>query len=80
MISQPVMMALLSPLAGKLSDKYNPGIIASAGMGLTAAGLIMLCFVTAASPIYPDYHHADNHGHWFWAVLLAQFKCNHEFC
>lgn len=52
MISQPVMMALLSPLAGKLSDKYNPGIIASAGMGLTAAGLIMLCFVTAASPVY----------------------------
>ena len=26
-------------LAGKLSDKKNPGIIASAGMGLTATGL-----------------------------------------
>ncbi|MCX6333959.1 MAG: MFS transporter, partial [Bacteroidia bacterium] len=52
MISQPIMMALLSPLAGKLSDKYNPGVIASFGMGLTATGLIMLCFVTAASPIY----------------------------
>ena len=52
MISQPAMMALLSPLAGKLSDKYNPGTIASAGMGLTAIGLIMLCFVTAASPVY----------------------------
>jgi EmrB/QacA subfamily drug resistance transporter len=52
MISQPVMMALLSPLAGKLSDKYNPGIIASYGMGLTATGLIMLCFVNKTSPIY----------------------------
>jgi MFS family permease len=52
MISQPVMMALLSPLAGKLSDKYNPGIIASYGMGLTATGLIMLCFVNETSPIY----------------------------
>ena len=52
MISQPVMMALLSPLAGKLSDKYNPGIIASYGMGLTATGLIMLCFVNEISPIY----------------------------
>ncbi len=51
MISQPVMMALLSPLAGKLSDKYNPGIIASIGMGLTATGLIMLCFVSETSPI-----------------------------
>jgi EmrB/QacA subfamily drug resistance transporter len=52
MISQPVMMALLSPLAGKLSDKYNPGIIASSGMGLTATGLIMLCFVKNTSPLY----------------------------
>ena len=52
MISQPVMMALLSPLAGKLSDKYNPGVIASYGMGLTATGLIMLCFVNETSSIY----------------------------
>jgi MFS family permease len=52
MISQPVMMALLSSPAGKLSDKYNPGIIASCGMGLTAIGLIFLCFVNEASPVY----------------------------
>jgi len=51
MISQPVMMALLSPVAGKMSDKYNPGIIASYGMGLTAAGLIMLCFINSSTPI-----------------------------
>jgi len=51
MISQPVMMALLSSLAGKLSDKFNPGIIASYGMGLTSTGLILLCFVNEASPI-----------------------------
>jgi MFS family permease len=49
MISQPVMMALLSPLAGKLSDKRNPGVIASIGMGLTAAGLISLCFINENS-------------------------------
>jgi MFS family permease len=51
MISQPVMMALLSPLAGKLSDKRNPGIIASLGMGLTATGLILLCFVNENTPV-----------------------------
>lgn len=51
MISQPVMMALLSPLAGKLSDKRNPGIIASIGMGLTATGLILLCFVNENTSI-----------------------------
>ncbi len=51
MISQPVMMALLSPLAGRLSDKFNPGIIASSGMGLTSAGLILLCFVNGDTPV-----------------------------
>ena len=51
MISQPVAMALLSPLAGKLSDKKDPGIIASTGMGLTAVGLILLCFIRETTPI-----------------------------
>jgi MFS family permease len=45
MISQPVVMTLLSPVAGRMSDRRNPGIIASVGMGLTAAGLILLCFI-----------------------------------
>ncbi len=51
MISQPVAMTLLSPLAGRLSDRVNPGVIASAGMALTASGLIMLCFVTPSTPV-----------------------------
>jgi EmrB/QacA subfamily drug resistance transporter len=50
MISQPLAMTLLSPIAGKLSDKKNPGIIASAGMGLTATGLILLCFLKETTP------------------------------
>jgi MFS family permease len=50
MISQPIAMTLLSPLAGKLSDKRNPGEIASLGMGITACGLILLCFITEATP------------------------------
>jgi len=52
MISQPVAMALLSPMAGKLSDRINPGVIASVGMGLTGVGLILLCFITATTPLY----------------------------
>ncbi len=52
MISQPVAMTLLSPVAGRLSDRFNPGIIASVGMGLTAIGLFLLCFITQASPVY----------------------------
>ncbi len=41
-MAQPAMMALLSPLAGRVSDKVEPGIVASAGMSVTAAGLFML--------------------------------------
>jgi len=52
MISQPIAMTLLSPLAGRLSDKRNPGVIASIGMGMTATGLILLCFVTMTTPNY----------------------------
>ena len=50
MISQPVAMTILSPIAGKLSDKKNPGIIASTGMGITGAGLVFLCFISETTP------------------------------
>jgi len=52
MISQPIAMALLSPMAGRLSDEFNAGVIASIGMGFTALGLILLCFITPATPVY----------------------------
>jgi len=52
MISWPITMTLLSPVAGKLSDRKNPGVIASAGMGITAAGLILLCFFRETTPTY----------------------------
>lgn len=47
----PLTMALISPAAGKLSDKQNPGVLASIGMGITSAGLIMLCFLTAGTSL-----------------------------
>lgn len=52
MISQPLAMTLLSPVAGRLSDRINPGYIASVGMGITASGLILLCFITESTPDY----------------------------
>jgi EmrB/QacA subfamily drug resistance transporter len=52
MISQPLAMTLLSPAAGRLSDKKNPGVIASIGMGLTAIGLVLLCFIKVTTPNY----------------------------
>ena len=43
LVAQPVVMAVFSPVAGRLSDRIEPRKIASMGMTLTAAGLF--CFV-----------------------------------
>jgi EmrB/QacA subfamily drug resistance transporter len=51
LIAQPVMMALFSPLAGRLSDRIEPRVIASAGMGITALALLMLTGIGAGTSI-----------------------------
>jgi MFS family permease len=42
LVAAPVMQALVSPLAGRLSDRAEPRIVASLGMALTVAGLAVL--------------------------------------
>jgi len=49
MVTQPVMQAIFSPVFGKLSDRFEPGLLASAGMTLTVAGLSMLIFIDFAT-------------------------------
>jgi EmrB/QacA subfamily drug resistance transporter len=46
LVAQPVVQALVSPVAGRLSDRIEPRIVASAGMTLTAIGLFFLIFLT----------------------------------
>ena len=41
LITMPAMQALFSPLTGSLSDRVRPSVLASSGMGLCAATLIM---------------------------------------
>jgi EmrB/QacA subfamily drug resistance transporter len=50
LIAQPVVMALASPFAGKLSDRSEPRTIASLGMALTAAALLLFGFLGAGTP------------------------------
>jgi MFS family permease len=49
LIAQPVIMAIVSPLAGRLSDKIEPRKLASLGMFLNSAGLFLLAFVNENS-------------------------------
>ncbi len=50
MISQPLVMTLFSPLAGRMSDRHEPRFIASSGMGLTAIGLALLATANPQTP------------------------------
>ena len=50
MISQPLVMTLFSPLAGRMSDRHEPRFIASSGMGLTAIGLALLATENPQTP------------------------------
>ncbi len=45
LLSQPVIMAIVSPVAGRLSDKIEPRLLATTGMAITTAGLFLLIFI-----------------------------------
>ena len=53
MIAQPAMMAVLSPLAGKFSDRLSPFRMASAGMAFCAAGTGILIFAGTDTGLAP---------------------------
>ena len=45
LVVQPIIMAVFSPLTGRLSDKIQPQVIASSGMVFTTVGLVLLVFL-----------------------------------
>jgi EmrB/QacA subfamily drug resistance transporter len=51
LVVQPVVMVLVSPVAGRLSDRIEPGKIASAGMALSALSLVLLAFTGSETSI-----------------------------
>ena len=52
LVSEPVFMAALSPVSGKLSDKYGSREIAALGMGLIGVAFIMLLLLNIKYAIY----------------------------
>lgn len=51
LLVQPLLQAVLSPRAGKLSDRISPFKLASAGMGLCAVGVLICAFLGTGSPL-----------------------------
>ncbi len=45
LIAAPVVMAIVSPFAGRLSDRIEPRIVSSIGMTLTTIGLLLFAFL-----------------------------------
>ncbi|MFC1846832.1 MFS transporter [Chloroflexota bacterium] len=45
LVAMPIVQAILSPVAGRLSDKIEPRLIASIGMAITTIGLVFLVFI-----------------------------------
>ena len=52
LVAQPAMMAIFSPLAGRLSDHMQPRYLATAVMAMCTAGLGVFAFLNASTPIW----------------------------
>jgi len=52
LVCQPLFMVAFSPWAGRLSDRRDPGLIASAGMALTAAGILLFAGPESGLPLW----------------------------
>ena len=51
MVCQPVIMAILAPQMGKLSDRISPFKLSSAGMAVSGLGISVFIFVDENTPI-----------------------------
>lgn len=52
LLIQPLLMALVSPIAGRLSDRLQPRVVSSVGMAVTAVGLIILATIRQGTEIW----------------------------
>jgi MFS family permease len=51
LVAQPIVMALFSPVTGRLSDKIQPRYLATAGMTMCTLGLAAFAFLSETTPI-----------------------------
>ena len=52
LVVQPLLMAIFSPITGKLSDKIDAGKVASIGMAIISAGLFIIALIGQNSSIW----------------------------
>ncbi len=52
LITASVLMAIFTPISGRISDRIEPRLVASVGMSLNCVALLLLVFVNAATPLW----------------------------
>jgi len=52
LVVQTAFMVIISPFAGRLSDKFDSGKLASLGMGIITIGLLIFAIITAETSVY----------------------------
>jgi len=49
LVSQPLMMSVVSPVAGRLSDRIDPRILSSSGMAVSSLGLVFISLINTST-------------------------------
>jgi EmrB/QacA subfamily drug resistance transporter len=52
LIAQPVVMAIFSPIAGRLSDRIEPRILTTLGMSMCTVALAAFAFLSESTPVW----------------------------
>lgn len=52
MLTQTIFMTATAPIAGRLSDRFQPQIIASIGLALNGLVVLFFCFLNETTPIW----------------------------
>ena len=52
LIAAPFFQMIVSPFAGRLSDRHDSQVLSSIGMGLTALGLFLFVFLNETTPLW----------------------------
>jgi EmrB/QacA subfamily drug resistance transporter len=52
LVCLPIVQVVLAPIVGRMSDRVNPRLLSSIGMGLTALGLLFFAFLGERTPLY----------------------------